>query len=98
MAGLNHLLTGDFHFPEIKPKIWEARSHLKDIGMELGVNSGDLAVISLMNRGDPSSCFKEMLVVWLRYTYTCRCRTMAYTYMCRCINATCSLAEQIEKK
>ena len=95
MASLNHLSIKDV--PKIRDEIWEARSSWKAVGLALGVNSGALEAISVMNRGDPSICLTEMLAASVRSTPTLTWRALRDVLMQPAVGMGV-LAQQIEEK
>ena len=51
---------------DVQDLVWDARTKWSNLGLELGIKIADLEVIGKNNRSDVDTCFKKMLLMWLR--------------------------------
>ena len=51
---------------DIQDLVWDARTKWSNLGLELGIKIGDLEVIEQNCKSDIETCFKNMLLMWLR--------------------------------
>ena len=51
---------------DVQGLVWNARTKWSNLGLELGINVTDLEVIEKDNRSDVDTCFKKMLLMWLK--------------------------------
>ena len=51
---------------DIQDLVWDARTKWSNLGLELGIKITDLEVIEQKSRSDIDTCFKKMLLMWLR--------------------------------
>ena len=50
----------------VQDLVWDVRTKWSNLGLELGIKIADLEVIEKNNRSDVDTCFKKMLLMWLR--------------------------------
>ena len=51
---------------DVQDLVWDARTKWSNLGLELGIKIGDLEVIEQNCKSDVETCFKKMLLMWLR--------------------------------
>ena len=51
---------------DVQDLVWDARTKWSNLGLELGIKIADLEVIENNCKSDIDSCFKNMLLMWLR--------------------------------
>ena len=51
---------------DVQDLVWDARTKWNNLGLELGIKISDLEVIEQKNKSDVDTCFKMMLLMWLR--------------------------------
>ena len=51
---------------DVQDLVWDVRTKWDDLGLELGIKISDLEMIEKNCNKDVNSCFKKMLLMWLR--------------------------------
>ena len=51
---------------DVQDLVWDIRTKWSNLGLELGIKIADLEVIEKNNSNDVDTCFKKMLLMWLR--------------------------------
>ena len=51
---------------DVQDLVWDVRTKWSNLGLELGIKIADLEVIEKNNSNDVDTCFKKMLLMWLR--------------------------------
>ena len=54
------------HLRIVQNKTWSARSHWRNVGIELGILKDDLDAIDRNKRGQCEDCYSEVLSKWLK--------------------------------
>ena len=63
------LLAGEDDLRDVRSAVADLAGRWEDLGISLGVRSGDLEAILSASAHFLSSCLKKMLVLWLRQSY-----------------------------
>ena len=63
------LLAGEDDLRDVRSAVADLTGRWEDLGISLGVRPGDLYTILSASAHSPSSCLREMLVLWLRQSY-----------------------------
>ena len=51
---------------DVQDLVWDVRTKWSNLGLELGIKIADLEMIEKNNSNDVDTCFKKMLLMWLR--------------------------------
>ena len=63
------LLVGEDDLHNARSTVVGLAGRWKDLGISLGLHPGDLDTILSANPHSPSSCLRDMLVLWLKQSY-----------------------------
>ena len=62
-------LVGEDDLRDVRSAVADLAGRWEDLGISLGVRPGDLDAILSASAHSPSSCLREMLLLWLRQSY-----------------------------
>ena len=62
-------LAGEDDLRDVRSAVADLAGRWEDLGISLGVRPGDLGTILSASAHSPSSCLREMLLLWLRQSY-----------------------------